>query len=242
MKKYTTEAVVLKNINYGDAHKIYTLLTKDYGKITARAMGVRKITSRRAGSLDTLSQISVSISEDDKGFKTIQEVKTIRSYVELKKDLAKIRYGFYVCDLINNLLENDHPFENIYILFCAVLRNLITTKIPERTVVNVFELKLLNELGHDIETKNCLGCGRTDISAWKKISYNPDDGGIFCENCLAFGIDIPIEVLHSINKLKKAELGEFTEKIHDSADKIIKMHIESVAVKRGHKAKIDLLS
>ena len=61
MKKYNTKAIVLKSVKYKDADKIFTLFTKEYGKISAIGRGVRKINSRRSGNLDTLNYVSVGI-------------------------------------------------------------------------------------------------------------------------------------------------------------------------------------
>ncbi len=79
MKKYNVRAVVLKSLKYRDSDKIFTLLSKEKGKISAIGRGVRKISSRRNGNLDTLNLISANIHEDRVGFKSIEEVKTIET-------------------------------------------------------------------------------------------------------------------------------------------------------------------
>ena len=79
MKKYNLRAVVIKSIKYKDADKIFTQFSKEMGKISANARGVRKISSRRAGNLDTLNLVSVAIRTSDNGFNDIEEVKTLES-------------------------------------------------------------------------------------------------------------------------------------------------------------------
>ena len=83
MKKVNTVAVVLKSINYRDSDKIYTLLSKDLGKIPAIARGVRKISSRRAGNLDTLNLVKVGLSEGLGGMRQIDEVSGLNSFTIL---------------------------------------------------------------------------------------------------------------------------------------------------------------
>ena len=42
---YKTEGIVLRETQYRDSDKILNVLTRDYGKITLKARGVRKNTS-----------------------------------------------------------------------------------------------------------------------------------------------------------------------------------------------------
>lgn len=147
MRKLNVEAIVLKNIAYKDSHKIYTLFTKERGKISAIARGVRKISSRRAGSLDTLNQIHVNITEGRGGFYSINEVQVINSFNGLKDSLDYILTGMYFAELVDVFLEPDHENHELYRLLKSALTAL--TKKPERPeiVVNVFELRLLEKLG-----------------------------------------------------------------------------------------------
>ncbi|MCA9348456.1 DNA repair protein RecO, partial [Candidatus Saccharibacteria bacterium] len=48
----TTRAIILRRINYGEADRILTMLTSDFGKIRLIAKGVRKQKSRMAGGLE----------------------------------------------------------------------------------------------------------------------------------------------------------------------------------------------
>ena len=148
MKKYNTEAIVLKNINLKDADKVYTLLCRDVGKIGAIARGVRKISSRRAGNLDTLNLITVSITESDKGFKSIDEVKVINSFKQLKTNLPKIHAAYYLAELIHKSLEEHTEAVEVFMLFRQVLGSLDGTSYPIEVVSFYFEICFLRILGY----------------------------------------------------------------------------------------------
>lgn len=49
---YKSMGIVLKRKNYGETDRLVTIYSKDIGKITVLAKGVRKINSSRAGSLE----------------------------------------------------------------------------------------------------------------------------------------------------------------------------------------------
>ena len=55
MRSFRTEGIVIKRSNYSEADRIVTIFTKQSGKITVRATGVRKIASRRSPHLELLN-------------------------------------------------------------------------------------------------------------------------------------------------------------------------------------------
>lgn len=86
MKAGNFDALVLKSINFKDSDKILTLLSKDLGRVSAKAKGIRKINSKRLSFLDTLNYVRVGlVGEGD--LKTVTEAKLVHSFPNLKKDL-----------------------------------------------------------------------------------------------------------------------------------------------------------
>lgn len=58
---YTTEGFIIASHDVGEAHKIYTIFTKDFGLVRARAVSVRKINSKLRYALGKLSQSTISM-------------------------------------------------------------------------------------------------------------------------------------------------------------------------------------
>ncbi|MDP3710785.1 MAG: DNA repair protein RecO [bacterium] len=56
---YTTEGIVLKKTAVGEADALFTIYTKDYGKIRAMAQGVKKETAKLKGHLETLNLVQL---------------------------------------------------------------------------------------------------------------------------------------------------------------------------------------
>lgn len=153
MKKYNTEAIVLKSINYKDKDKIYTLFTEEYGKISAMGRGVRKISSRRGGNLDSLNHISIKITERDNGFKDIDEVVTINSFKNIKSDYALSLKAYYLAELISkNIIDNTDNRDNTDIQIFKLFRKVLD--IIDKKLLNIdlsilfFEIQFLRHLGY----------------------------------------------------------------------------------------------
>lgn len=201
MQRYTTECIVLKRINYHDSDKLYTLLSKDKGKISALGKGVRKISSRRGGNLDTLNRIQASLSESTHGFKTISEVKTLSSYSDIKRNLELSKVAYYILEVLNRSLEDDHVTPGLYELVVSTLNGLNKKDIKSETLVSRFEILFLKETGYEISLGACVNCGRTYDGTWPKIGFSYELGGFFCDNCMISGELLNKEEADVLSKL-----------------------------------------
>ena len=77
MQEYVTDAIVLKKDPLGDLDGRYTLFTKRFGKIIAKAKSSRKITSKLASHLEPGIVTKVRLIET-KGTKLIDALKSGR--------------------------------------------------------------------------------------------------------------------------------------------------------------------
>src|SRR5258706_6458598 len=59
---YTTEAIVLRRTDFGEADRILTLFTPSYGKVRAIAKGARRTTSRLAGHLEPFTRTQLLLA------------------------------------------------------------------------------------------------------------------------------------------------------------------------------------
>lgn len=154
MRGQNFEAIVLKNVNYKDSHRIYTLFSKEKGKISAIARGVRKISSKRSGSLDTLNHVKVGLHEDKNGFYSISEVSVIHSFLALKENLDLILAGMYLCELVDLFVDGEHESAELFRLLKTGLSVLSKNPSHPERVINVFELRLLEKLGIGLPLDN----------------------------------------------------------------------------------------
>ncbi len=232
MPRYKVEAIVLKAINYRDSDKIYTLFTKNRGKITASAKGVRKITSRRGGNLDTLNHIIAGIVEGNgKNYKIITEVKTLNSFRGIKSSLENSAKGFYIMELINEMLEEGQEANAIFDLLVKSLGKIDTHLNNEISRVNAFEIALLKHAGYEIFLDRCSKTGRPYDDSWEVIRFNPNLGGFVSDfSTSGYDLDKPTaDLLYSLkakNRIPK-ELLE-NKKAVQEADKIIKLFIRDI--------------
>jgi DNA repair protein RecO (recombination protein O) len=231
MARYSVEAIVLKNVNFKDADKIFTLFAKDKGKITATGKGVRKISSRRGGNLDTINHIVVGLSENAGGFKTITEVKTLNSFRNLKGSLENSIKGFYIAELVHKTLDHGQVHNDVFDLLIASLGKLDKHLNNEVSRVNAFEIKLMDLLGYGMYLDKCAKTGRKYDGTWEVVKFNPAVGGFVSERDFP-GIPLDLEVANLLHALKtKSRINKDLLKdkqVTKEVDRLIKEYIRDV--------------
>lgn len=232
MPRYSTEAIVLRSINYKDSDKILTLFSRDRGKITASARGVRKISSRRGGNLDTLNYVVLGISEgQNKKYKIITEASTKNSFKNLKNSLENSVKGFYIAELVDKMLEEGQVNKSVFDLLVSSLKKLDVHLNNEKSRVNAFEIALLKYLGYEMYLDRCARTERLYDDTWEVIKFNPNFGGFVSDaNFPGFELEKPTaDLLYSLKTKKKIPKALLeNENAVKEADRIIKMFIKEV--------------
>lgn len=146
MRSFTTEGIVIKRRNMGEADRILTVFTKDHGKLQIKAKGVRKISSKRSSHIELLNFAMLSLHKGNV-MSILTEVQTIESFSEIKTDLKKVGIAYHICELIDGLCPENQESSEIFLL----LKNILTTLSQEDNVskpVYTFQLELLAQLGY----------------------------------------------------------------------------------------------
>ncbi|MCA9308557.1 DNA repair protein RecO [candidate division WWE3 bacterium] len=236
MKRFTTEAFILKHTNYQDADRIYTFVSDDLGKFTALAKGVRKISSRRGGLLDSANKIKVSVSEGSTGFKTVSEVVLLDSYANIKNDFEKSRLVFYVLELLNRFLE-EGSVAGVFNLVDVTLKNISSANDDRKSFLAVlaFEIRFMHLLGYTLNLTTCGSCDAPILSPFLGAKFDVSSGSLICSNC--FGgfratsdvINIMIYLNAKIFNLDNAEVPDFSLTNISSASDLVRSYIKEIS-------------
>ncbi|MFQ5886561.1 MAG: DNA repair protein RecO, partial [Anaerolineae bacterium] len=81
---YRAEAIVLRRMNLGEADRLLTLYTPEWGKIRVVAKGVRKPTSRKAGHLELFTHSRLLIAKG-RSLDIVTQAETITPFLPLRK-------------------------------------------------------------------------------------------------------------------------------------------------------------
>src|ERR1700674_3383844 len=137
---YMTPAIVLRQRKLGDADKILTLYTANFGKIDAVAKGVRKTRSRMAGHVEPLAQATFQLAKG-KTLDVVTQVDTIESFQTLRDDLERMSRALYACELVDKFTETHEPNFELYRLLLDTLRR-IAKRDEIEVAVRFYEMAL----------------------------------------------------------------------------------------------------
>lgn len=148
MKSYSVEGIILKRQNVKEADKLLTLLTRQQGKLTVRAVGIRRLKSRRAGSLDLFNHISAQIVYGKTDIGTLTEVRLIQSFAPWKKHLGRINLAYQLCETVDKLLIEQEPVPEIFSLLLKDLSNLGTLGRDWPVQFKIWLVEIVSSLGY----------------------------------------------------------------------------------------------
>ena len=147
MRTYKIEGIILKRRNLGEADRVLTILSRESGKISIKAPGVRRIPSRRSSHVELLNLSQLTLYSSSKNFMPIvTEAQTLEDFALIKDDLKKIGYAYYICELINGLCAENQENRSVFFHLKSTLLALSKTA-DAANLVKKFEKDLLRELG-----------------------------------------------------------------------------------------------
>ena len=185
MPAFSTPAVLLRRLDYGDFDLITTFFTLEKGKVTLIAKSAKKSTKRFSGILELFSVLEiVGSTGKGKGLPVLQEAVLRKPFDGLRADLRKTSYASYWAELINNWMEENFKSVSLFYLFQHALTELNSNQTPANVLNILFQMRLLNISGLKPCLNRCSYC-QQDLETIKeaKICVDLQKGGILCGNC-----------------------------------------------------------
>ncbi len=177
-----TEGIVTKTTKYSETSLIVTVITKDFGKISAIANNVRSSKShmRMGLQLFSYSEIVVYESRGKTGLYKLNEISVIESFGDIRSSLEKLAYASYFAEVANSAVTEDNPDEEILRLFLNTLFALDRDLCPMKKIKTVFEWRIAAISGYEPDVEACVKCGK--VQGDMLLSFS--EGEVFCESCV----------------------------------------------------------
>ena len=156
MPAYTTDALVLRRMHYGETDNILTLYSPDRGRFSAIAKGARKAISRLSGATEVLTLTRFGLASG-KSLEIVTQVEVQDSFPGLRQELIRLAHGLYLADLVDHSVEDHAPNPLLFHLLHAGL-SLLQTVTPPELVARWLEVQLLRDLGYAPNLYQCAVC------------------------------------------------------------------------------------
>ena len=123
MRTYSDEGIVLARRNFGEADRILSIYSKNHGRISAIAKGIRRPSSKKRGHLEIFSHINFQIAEG-RSVGLLTEVETLDSFESLKKDLKKVSLAYFFMEVVGKITHEHERSNNLFDLILNYLKRL----------------------------------------------------------------------------------------------------------------------
>ncbi len=195
---YKTEGIVLKSMEYEEADKIVTIYTKDYGKITAIAKGVRKTKSKFGSSLEILTHSNFLIYKG-RNIDIVSQTEILESFFSTSKEVIKFAFAVNCVEVVNRLTEEREINIGLFNLLKEVLHYLKESNDPKLQTLS-FKWQTISILGYRPSLNHCCRCNKS-VEDQKEMYFNIKEGGLVCNNCIAKDKEGCVKVSLYFNKL-----------------------------------------
>lgn len=189
MRSYKTTGIVIKRTNLGEADRILTLYTRERGRVSVIAKGVRRTKSKMSGHVELFYESEFNLHVG-KNLDVVTSVELKNNFLNIVKTKESIYAAYYISELLYSLVADGEASEGIYNLLKSVFESLDGVNFEK--VITFFEILLFRELGHHPEVKNCVNC-RGKLDAFGTY-FDYLEGGIICKDCFkGTNVDMRLE-------------------------------------------------
>lgn len=203
----TIRAIVLRVTDYNDRDALLTVLSRDHGKLTIKARGLRRKNSPLIAPCQLLAYGEFTLFEY-RGMYTINEAHAIELFRNLRRELTKLSLGTYFAQVTEVISQEDLPNPQLQSLLLNSLYALSQLDLSESLVKAAFEMRAACLAGYTPDLFGCRVCGsqtpdRFDLSA----------GQLECLGCRtgeSDGIRMPVNVamLQALQYIAGCESGK----------------------------------
>lgn len=152
----TTEAIILDKEDLGEYDSRVFLYTKDLGRISAKTVSSRKITSKLASHVEPANYINARLVSkgdffDGKGFQLVDAL-TIEGGVGLKSNLEQLKEVIKILDFVKQAAPEGVSDRDLWDFLRGVVGGSANAQVRDA----------ISFLGFDPEFASCENCGRNN--------------------------------------------------------------------------------
>lgn len=174
----TVNALVLREVRYKEADRILTLLTDTEGKLTVKARGALRKSSRTAAATQQLTYSEMTLF-GNKGRWTVNEASVREAFSGLREDMERLALGAYFAECMEAFSVEDQPEPELLQLGLNCLYALSHGLYAPEKIKAAFELRLMCLSGYAPELGRCAVCGKEPEDPCLSL----DRGQICCSGC-----------------------------------------------------------
>ena len=190
------QALILSRRNVGEADRLLTLFTREYGLLKVLAKGVRRIPSRRGGHLEPLTSVLVEVTgQGSRRF--LAAVEPRDTWPALHQDRVALAHATSMAFAVTNLFAQEEAQALLFDALSQALAGLAALSVEQQELVDISVLQLaLNRAGLWPDFTTCQVCG--EQSPQRPVVLDVTSGGWRCATCALLPYEQPLTVTQRV--------------------------------------------
>src|SRR5438132_10189678 len=203
---YRDRAVVLRKLDYGEADRIFTFLTRAHGKVGAIAKGVRRQESKLGPSLELYGHVDLLLAKGRGDLDVVAQVQRLPG-LRIPGDVEVMSHAALIAELAERVCEDRHPVDGVYELTVMALDELARETDPRRASA-YFMMAALDLLGYAPQLAVCASCEQ-QLPA-KPAAFSPAAGGFLCDRDAPVGAPlVPVAAIKVLRLIASGDLQTY---------------------------------
>ena len=225
---YRDHAVILRKLDYGEADRIFTLLTRTHGKVGAIAKGVRRPQSKLGPSLELYGHVDVLLAKGRGELDVVAQVARLPG-TRMAGEVERMSHAAVIAELAERVCEDRHPVDGVYELTVTALEELAREPDPRRGSA-YFLMQALDLLGYAPQLTVCASCERP-LPA-RPAAFSPEAGGFLCaEDAPAGAPLVPVAAIKVLRLMASGDLETYRRlklapELLDEVERVLTMQLE----------------
>ena len=173
--------MILARLDLGEADRIFTIFTRNRGKMRVIAKGVRRPSSKLGQHLEFFNLCELMLATG-RELDVVTGAETLERFDKPREDLDVYAHASYLTELLLQMTEDGDESPPTFDLLLRSLR-LLCEGIDPFLVTRNFELTLCKILGFNPELYKCVSC--SDAIGPVVNALSPHLGGMLCPKCFS---------------------------------------------------------
>ncbi len=177
-------AIVIGKRETGETDRVYTFMTREMGKVRAKAIGVRKPGAKLAGQLETLSLVGFTLVRN-RGMGRVSGAVAEETFPHIRSEYETLRVALETVAAFDRLVGLEEPDVALFdglLEYLSLLDEIVASGEEGKVLLlsEAFLIRLLDMLGYRIEADACAVSGGR-LEAGSRCFFSPEAGGIVSE-------------------------------------------------------------
>ena len=174
----TVNALVLREVRYKEADRILTILTDTDGKLTVKARGALRKSSKTAAATQLLTYSEMTLF-GNRGRWTVNEATVKEPFAGLREEMERLALGAYFAECMEAFGVEEQPEPELLQLGLNSLYALSRGLGSQEKIKAAFELRLMCLTGYTPELTACAVCGKEP----EEPVLSLEQGRVCCRSC-----------------------------------------------------------